>query len=93
MKGESFLSDMLPFHLEPFVVVRDVGSLGPALLFPLSRGLSLTLKMHVFVTVVVVVVAVVTGIIVLFLVQRKLLKLKYSLLPIIIWATGGVYRY
>lgn len=36
MKERSYLSDMLPFHLEVLFVVRDVGSLGPALLFCLS---------------------------------------------------------
>ncbi len=39
MKERSYLSDMLPFHLEVFFVVRDVGSLGPAVLFFLSGGL------------------------------------------------------
>lgn len=33
MEERSYLSDMLPFHLEVFFVVRDVGSLRPALLF------------------------------------------------------------
>lgn len=35
VKERSYLSDMLPFHLEVFFVVRDVGSLGPAVLFSL----------------------------------------------------------
>lgn len=33
MEERSYLSDMLPFHLEVFFVVRDVGSLRPAPLF------------------------------------------------------------
>lgn len=35
VKERSYLSDMLPFHLEVFFVVRDVGSLGPAVSFTL----------------------------------------------------------
>lgn len=47
MKERSYLSDMLPFHLEVFFVVRDVGSLGPAVLFFLSfLELIMRLQLH-----------------------------------------------
>lgn len=65
VKERSYLSDMLPFHFQVFSVVRDVSSLGPAVLSVLLHSF-LSLILFFTAAVVVVVAAVVTCLIVLF---------------------------